>query len=144
MAISRIFLSGVMDPATNPAAPGGVAGAISVSRAPVCGTATTHFPALSSGGVLAVRNNGSYDLTLFYKPGVPDAPPPPSGVVPSGGYGPGKGTITLGPKETAYLTDVKGGEGVTYAGGPFTVVPGNFHYAELLDPPERPDAAVPI
>ncbi|QOF94227.1 hypothetical protein IFJ82_09710 [Novacetimonas hansenii] len=32
MAISRIFLSGVMDPATNPDAPGGVAGAISVPR----------------------------------------------------------------------------------------------------------------
>ncbi|WP_155820344.1 hypothetical protein [Komagataeibacter europaeus] len=144
MAISRIFLSGVMDPATNPDAPGGVAGALSVPRAAVCGTATTQFPALSSGGVLAVRNNGSYDLTLFYTPGETKAPAAPSGVVPSGGYGPGSGTITLRPKETAYLTDAKGEEGVTYAGGPFTVVPGTFQYAELLDPPERPDAAVTI
>lgn len=144
MAISRIFLSGVMDPATNPDAPGGVTGALSVPRAPVCGTATTQFPALSSGGVLAVKNNGSFDLTLFYKPGVTDAPAAPSGVVPSGGFGPNAGNITLRPKETVYLTDVKGGEGVTYAGGPFTVVPGTFQYAELLDPPERPDATVTI
>ncbi|POF61261.1 hypothetical protein [Novacetimonas maltaceti] len=124
----KIFLSGVMDPVTNPDALDGIAGAVNVPRSAVGGLSTTSFPTLVSGGVLAVQNTGTSMLTLFYKAGEAAAPKPPYQAVPSGGFGPEAGTISLRPAQTAYLTDVKGGEGVTYAGGPFTIVPGTLQY----------------
>lgn len=124
----KIFLSGVMDPVTNPDALDGIAGAVSVPAAPSCGMSSMTFPALESGGVLAVQNTGRDILTLFYAAGKTAAPKPPYQSVPLGGLGLKAGTISLRPGQMAYLTDAKGGEGVTYAGGPFTVVPGAFQY----------------
>lgn len=140
--MKRLFITTSQNPSAYPDAPGGVSGAMAVPAAPICGTATITVPdQLQDAAVMAIGNGGKGNLTLFYTPGNPEAPqlqlsPPVNG------FETGTGNKTIPPGQVAYLTDLKGGEGITYVGGPFTILPGTFCYADLLDPPERTDAKV--
>lgn len=138
MQIRRLFLSGAMNLAATETGPSGVSGAISVPAVPIHGLASVTFPECDAGAGLLVSNDGSAPLSLWYASGETEAPTVPDGARANGGR------ITIQPGAQEVLTDCIGTVGVTYQGGPFTVVPGTLHYAGFEDPADHPAATVSL
>jgi hypothetical protein len=140
MSIQRLFQSAAMDPAGGVAgSPSGVAGGL-VAPAVLQGTSgTTAFPAVAAGGAILVRNNGAVPLNLWYEDGAAAPQLNQAQIVNEFG-----GTLQIPAGKYAVITTITAGCGVSYTGGPFSIVPGSFSYALLLDPADHPAAATTL